>query len=319
MPECPVCERSLSTPPRTWDYGNRKSIECPRCGSFEIAGLLTEGSIKQMDEKERMGLSAWLRTERPIDFVVTDDNLGRVLQGRPNYRVSEKQLLLLRHLEDLTNHPGGRVQVDLDDDFPVIWASNDDELLFHLEELAQRGLIENVVHKGTTYDPALRTVRQAQATITTKGWDYLDDHPALADVGNQVFMAMSFSTRMGRAFSEGIKPALTGAGYRAYRVDRDPHIQRIDAKIEHEIRNSALVVADVTEQRQGVYYEAGFAKGLGLPVIWTVSEEEKGKLHFDTRQYKHIIWTDEAELQEELYALVSVLPELIGRQRRRGP
>lgn len=54
-------------------------------------------------------------------------------------------------------------------------------------------------------------------------------------------------------------------------------------------------------------------------MIWTVNEKEKGKLHFDTRQYRHIIWTDEAELQEELYDLVSVLPELIGRRQRRGP
>ena len=101
-------------------------------------------------------------------------------------------------------------------------------------------------------------------------------------------------------------------------MDRDPHIQRIDAKIEHEIRNSAFVVADVTEQKQGVYYEAGFAKGLGLPVIWTVNEKEKDDLHFDTRQYRHIIWTDEADLQERLYHLVSVLPEVIERRHRRG-
>lgn len=173
MPECPVCERPLSTPPRTWGYENRKSIECPRCGNFEIADPLTEESIKQMDEKERMGLSAWLRTERPSGFVVTNDNLGSIRQSLSNYRVSEKQLLLLRHLEDLTSHPGAGAQIDLYDDFPVIWASNDDELLFHLKALEQRGLIENVVvqKNGTTYDPALRTVRQAQATITTKGWD----------------------------------------------------------------------------------------------------------------------------------------------------
>lgn len=51
-------------------------------------------------------------------------------------------------------------------------------------------------------------------------------------------------------------------------------------------------------------------------MLWTVNKKEEGDLHFNTRQYRHIIWTDEAELQEELYYLVS---GLIGRQRRRGP
>ncbi len=144
-------------------------------------------------------------------------------------------------------------------------------------------------------------------SITTKGWDFLDDNPKLTSVGNQAFVAMSFSESMKSVFSEGIKPALANAGYRAYRVDFDEHIQRIDAKIEHEIRNSAFVVADVTEQKQGVYYEAGFAKALGLPVIWSVKEDEIEKVHFDTRQYYHIMWRDEAQLRTDLYHLISAV------------
>ena len=97
------------------------------------------------------------------------------------------------------------------------------------------------------------------------------------------------------------------AGYRAYRADFDEHIQRIDAQIEHEIRNSAFVVADVTKQNQGVYYEAGFARALGLPVIWSVKQNDLKRVHFDTRQYNQIVWKDVAELQEALYHRVSVL------------
>lgn len=42
-----------------------------------------------------------------------------------------------------------------------------------------------------------------------------------------------------------------------------------------------------------MYYEAGFAKGLGLPVIFTCREKNKKNLHFDTCQYSHIFWSDE--------------------------
>jgi len=40
--------------------------------------------------------------------------------------------------------------------------------------------------------------------------------------------------------------------------------------------------------------------GLGRPVIFTCSEKDIDKAHFDTRQYNHITWTDPADLREKL-------------------
>ena len=256
-----------------------------------------------MEQDERAKLSAQIRNRN--DVVITRDSIENLVKNFPNYRVSEKQLILLRYLDGLTNHPGDRVSVDLDIDYPAIWARNRDELLFHLEELNRRESIE-------IYD---RHRLGKEIAITTNGWAFLDDHPALADVGNQAFVAMSFSKQMKPAFEQGIQPALKRAGYRAYRVDLDQHNDRIDAKIEHEIRNSAFVVADVTEQKQGVYYEAGFAMALGLPVIWSVKKGELEDVHFDTRQYNHIVWTDEAQLEEDLYNRVSAV---IGGPEKKG-
>ena len=47
------------------------------------------------------------------------------------------------------------------------------------------------------------------------------------------------------------------------------------------------MVADFTcekgKVRGGVYYEAGFAQGIGIPVIWTVAKDSLDDVHFDTR------------------------------------
>jgi nucleoside 2-deoxyribosyltransferase len=59
-------------------------------------------------------------------------------------------------------------------------------------------------------------------------------------------------------------------------------------------------VADFTGQRHGVYFEAGFAQGLGLPVIWTCREDHVKNLHFDTRQQNHITWEQSDDLREKL-------------------
>ncbi len=78
------------------------------------------------------------------------------------------------------------------------------------------------------------------------------------------------------------------------------HNGKIDDLIIAEIRKSGLLVADFTKQRGGVYFEAGFAMGLGIPVIWTCRSDDVEKLNFDTRQYNHIIWTDADDLKKKL-------------------
>lgn len=115
---------------------------------------------------------------------------------------------------------------------------------------------------------------------------------------------MSFDQELKPVWDNAIEPALSRAGFKGYRVDIAPHIEKIDTKIMAEIKNSRFLVADVTQQRPGVYFEAGYALGLGLPVFWSVREDELDKVHFDTRQYNHIVWKDEAELSDKLYNFV---------------
>ncbi len=60
------------------------------------------------------------------------------------------------------------------------------------------------------------------------------------------------------------------------------------------------MVADFTGQRNGVYFEAGFAYGLGRKVIWMCHEADKDTLHFDTRQFNHIMYTDLEQARRQL-------------------
>jgi len=59
-------------------------------------------------------------------------------------------------------------------------------------------------------------------------------------------------------------------------------------------------VADFTGRRGGVYFEAGFALGLNLPVFWICRKDDLKKLHFDIRQYNFIIWEKPEELTKKL-------------------
>ena len=61
-------------------------------------------------------------------------------------------------------------------------------------------------------------------------------------------------------------------------------------KIIAAIRQIKFLIADFTNNRGGVYYEAGFGKGIGREVIWTVRKNYLRHAHFDTRQYNFICW-----------------------------
>ena len=207
----------------------------------------------------------------------------------PRYGPLEKQGKLLRAIEQLTTYPGKEVRLDLQHDVSLAWAKNWQEFEYYLKSLRDRGFVYAPVRPPYDF-----------VTITAAGWKHLEQKQSSFTSKTQVFVAMSFSEGLLPAYKDAIAPAINSTGYRPYRVDSKPHLDRIDAKIIREIKDSRFVVADVTEQKQGVYYEAGFAHGLGIPVIWCVRKDDKDSLHFDTRQYNHIIWENTNELKEKL-------------------
>ena len=101
---------------------------------------------------------------------------------------------------------------------------------------------------------------------------------------------MWFAEDLMPLWNEAIEPAIRLAGYDPKRIDQHEHVNRIDDEIVAMIRRSRFVVADFTGQRGGVYFEAGYALGLGLRVIWLCRDDELDHLHFDTRQYNFLVW-----------------------------
>lgn len=292
--QCPLCDL-VSDKVTTRDGDERITIECKRCGDFTITRTAADfANANDLTTK----LSAWTReqTELGIDTPEIDlRSLKSIEAALQNYRVSQKQLLLLRALERRARFPGDLTTINFSLDYPLAWASNDTEFKYLLEFLIDRALLK--MHGAASS-------RAVSVYITPTGWTYIDEYARTPAISDQVFVAMSFADELKNAWQEGILPALSKALFRPYRIDVLPHVDRIDAKIITEIKNSKFLVADVTQQRPGVYFEAGYALGLGLPVFWCVREDELEKVHFDTRQYNHIVWKDEQHLAEQLYYFV---------------
>ena len=130
---------------------------------------------------------------------------------------------------------------------------------------------------------------------------------------------MWFDASMEDAFETGFERAISDTGFTAMRIDRKQHNNKIDDEIVAEIRRSRFIVADftcgktsvekgaVSIPRGGVYFEAGFAMGLGIPVIWCCREDCINEVHFDTRQFAHILWSSPADLRKNLYNRIAAV------------
>lgn len=115
-----------------------------------------------------------------------------------------------------------------------------------------------------------------------------------------VFVAMWFDEKMNDFYNLGVKPTIESLGYNPLRVDEHQHNNKIDLEIITLIEKSAFLVADLTGDRGGVYYEAGYAKGLNIQVIYSVNRKEFDLVHFDIEHENLIIWNDIEEYSQKL-------------------
>lgn len=156
-----------------------------------------------------------------------------------------------------------------------------------------------------------KVIGRSEFSPTARGWIKLEELSRTTTSGKQAFVAMWFNDATKDAYDLGIAPAIRNCGYEPVRIDSKEHSNKIDDEIIAEIRRSRFVVADFTcaknRVRGGVYYEAGFALGLGIPVIWSCAEGSLEDLHFDTRQYNHIVWKEPEELRRALEARIGAV------------
>jgi nucleoside 2-deoxyribosyltransferase len=173
------------------------------------------------------------------------------------------------------------------------FAEDTNALTFILDSLKRKNFI-NIDITRTPSGP----IFNLPMTIAENGWIKIEKEQQ-HDYSKQVFVAMWFNDSM-IAVYQAIKKAVSECGFSLVRIDKKEHNNEISGEILHEIKNSHFIVADVTGQRNGVYFEAGFAMGNKKQVIWSCREEDMENVHFDTRQYNHIVWKNEQDLYEKL-------------------
>ena len=121
--------------------------------------------------------------------------------------------------------------------------------------------------------------------LTIEGWERYERQKRGQVSGNQGFMAMKFGDPCLDSFArEVVKPAVESMGYRLFDMRDVARAGVIDNIMRIQIKDSAFLIADLTHDNAGAYWEAGYAEGLGKPVIYICerSKFEEKPSHFDT-------------------------------------
>lgn len=288
------------------------SVSCPRCGPYRLPW--TDAGGLDLNADQRGALSGFLRhraergepevtltanrAERAPGHVTIEDAMA----ARPE-RAGEVQDAILLSVARAIRSPGGTKRLNDDEEAPLAYSLDPAAFAWHVRQLLARGLLQHAKENGF-YD------------LSHKGWALVDELERGADVDpDQAFVAMWFDLSMDEVYRTGIEPAVKAAGYRPYRIKDVEHNNKICDEILAEIRKSRFVVAEFTGNRGGVYFEAGFALGLGRPVIWVVQEPDLASVHFDTNHFNHIAWSTVDELRTKLQRRIEAT---IPRQARGG-
>jgi hypothetical protein len=98
------------------------------------------------------------------------------------------------------------------------------------------------------------------------------------------------------------------------KMQSKPRAGLIDDRLRVEIRNARFLIADLTDDNEGAYWEAGFAEGLSKPVIFICEKTKfkKKKTHFDTNHHLTVKWDKDSpqDAAEELKATIrATLPD----------
>lgn len=158
-----------------------------------------------------------------------------------------------------------------------------------VEDLFKRDIIK--MTRLSTWD----VCQFEDVNLTLDGWEQYEAEKRGGFAGNYGFFAMQFNEPDLEYFVRNVvKPAVReDLGYDLFDMRDVGRAGLIDNNMRVQIRDAKFVIVDLTHDNNGAYWEAGYAEGLGKPVIY-ICEKEKfdtKKTHFDTNHCTTVPWS----------------------------
>ncbi len=265
---CLICKGKLANPSKANIRKDAHDFDCPNCGDFSLSGSLASMIRKSTyDERDLAVLSHAVRKAerengRPLVTTYFADAVIRQ-SYLPNIEAQLENLVL--YLGKSLPEAGATVSLDAANIRAVLGCIRESAAGWLLEQAYDMRLIQGVPHKSLSTAFSVR-----DATLSISGWGEYSKLLSSGTRSKRAFMAMKFGdAELDTVFFDHFKPACDLAGFELLRLDDNPKAGLIDDRLRVDIKLSRFLVADLSHANNGAYWEAGYAEGLGRPVIYT--------------------------------------------------
>jgi hypothetical protein len=291
--ECAVC----GAPANVWaDLGVGNTVNCSRCGDFAVSQEAGDDHLPMADPKMRALISYLVRrlqgSKRPV---LTSDFFSSLSDHSPPTPAEMSDNLLLLIDQRVNGRPGTSISIDHNNDLSIcssIGAVDGEDVLWTTRNLVEQKLLDGkwLNHFTNGY-------------LTASGWQRVENLKRAHTSSKYAFFARQFSNPdLDKAYTECLRKAVAQTGFELRIVTQKAG--HVDAIIEDEIRRCRFLIADLSDHNAGAYWEAGFAEGLGKPVIYICRNGVT--THFDTN-HRHTVTWDLANLDDTARRLKAVI------------
>ena len=207
---------------------------------------------------------------------------------------AEQAMNLIRYIGDEVKREGCPIDIAFSKTPDIMGAQSQELAEGIIVELQERRLIK--IGQRHVLD---REIALLDITLSLDGWEQYEEEQRGKFAGNYGFLAMQFDDPEHETFAkEVLKPAVeTGTGFELHDQRDKSKAGIIDNLLRVNIRDARFVIVDLTHDNRGAYWEAGYAEGLGKPVVYIC---ERGKFeaastHFDTNHHTTVQWSSGEE------------------------
>jgi hypothetical protein len=305
---CIVCETPADRVPGLGEFAR---YECPRCGVFILNGgaeAVLPGMLNESNHRRSLMSFALRRMQRPNNThlrILTKIDLPSFWEAQrlPNPQQQADALVVWigDNQPDSFHFAGAHASlVAAYVGLPIArdGRTDTDTLKWLRLQIAHLNMFESI---GPDESPAFR--------LTIEGASRYENLKKISPRSRTAFMAMKIGDEtLDQVFADCFRPAAARTGFELRKLIEHQSPGLIDNHVRAAIVGCRFVIADVTHSSDGTYWEAGYAEGLGLPVIYTceASVWQDKETQFDTNHTMTVVW-DASNLKKAEHDLAATI------------
>lgn len=317
--KCPFCLSPLPDLKAMRQGGDSVEVPCPCCGTYQIANTAID-----VVEHWNPDPALWAAIAYQIKKMTS-----RSVPPRLDTYVLRtlKETARLPHPDQIVDDfvlwcgtqyrwPGDSFDVVYEKHRTLLGAPTIEAFRYMLVSIVQSSLFSGDLHH-TLVDSGF-----SHCSLNPQGWSRFRELSASNASSRYGFMAMKYrDEQLDALVRDHLLPQVQLAGFELRRLDEGQPAGLIDDQLRLRIRQSRFLVCDLTHGNRGAYWEAGYAEGLGIPVIYSCRRDvfddttHPDHPHFDAAHWVTVPW-DPADLAAAAVKLKTIVRATLPSEAR---